>query len=191
MNGKGFVNALIVVDVQKDFLPGGALEVPEGDKVIPAIQELAPKHDVIIITSDWHPEQTEHWNTWQVHCVAGTPGSDIDAHVRNLRSRHRTKPWRVLKGEGNADGYSGFEGRVIGTGSNPPPGLAEFLRSLDVTEVTVVGLALDYCVRYTALDAAEEGFDVEVAVGATRPVEEQARAEVLAELKVAGVNVDG
>ncbi len=175
------MDALIIVDVQNDFTPGGALAVPDGDAVIPAINALASDSLFVVATRDWHPPDhgsfAEQGGVWPVHCVAESEGAQlalevdqdlIDVVVDKGRSR-------------DADGYSGFE----------DTGLDELLRSRDVDTVHVAGLALDYCVRATALDARRAGFDVVVHLSATRPVDvlpgDGERA--VAELRAAGVEV--
>jgi nicotinamidase/pyrazinamidase len=155
------VDALIVVDVQNDFCPGGALAVPEGDEVVEPINRLARRAPFVVATRDWHPPDhgsfAEQGGRWPVHCVRDTAGAQlhpllereqIDAVVDKGQSRH-------------SEGYSGFEGT----------GLERLLRERDAQEVHVAGLALDYCVRATALDARRAGFDVVVHRDATRAVE--------------------
>jgi nicotinamidase/pyrazinamidase len=175
------VRALIVVDVQNDFCPGGALAVPDGDAVVEHVNRLASEASFVVATRDWHPPDhgsfAEHGGPWPVHCVSGTPGAELHAGVdRGLVDL-------VLdKGQArDTEGYSGFEGT----------GLEDALRSRGVDTVDVVGLALDYCVRATALDAKRAGFDVIVHRDATRAVEvapgDAERA--VAELREAGVSV--
>jgi nicotinamidase/pyrazinamidase len=156
--------ALIVVDVQNDFCEGGSLAVPGGARVASDIGELlhhwsrrddqAPSYDVVVATKDHHIDPGEHWSdqpdfaeTWPVHCRVGTDG---EAFHPNLDPQ----PFDAifLKGE-HAAAYSGFEGRTTGG-----LGLAEWLRTHDVDQVDVCGIATDYCVRATALDAVGNGF---------------------------------
>ena len=175
------MRALIVVDVQNDFCPGGALAVPDGDAVVEAVNRLASEARFVVATRDWHPADhnsfAEQGGPWPVHCVQGTPGAELRAGIdRDLID--------VVLDKGQArdtDGYSGFEGT----------GLEELLRSRGVDAVDVAGLALDYCVRATALDAKRAGFDVVVHRGATRAVDvEPGDAErAVAELRAAGVSV--
>lgn len=175
--------ALIIVDVQNDFCPGGALGVPEGDKVIPVINAVSGDYPVVVTTQDWHPTNhvsfREQGGPWPPHCVAGTAGAELhpelDTAPVNLRIR---KADTAAK-----DAYSGFQGT----------NLAEELRKRGVTDVVVAGLATDYCVKATALDAMAEGFGVTVLADASRPVEvtpgDGERA--LQELRDAGVTVTG
>jgi nicotinamidase/pyrazinamidase len=175
------MRALIVVDVQNDFCPGGALAVPGGDAVVEPINGMAREAPFVVATRDWHPFDhgsfAEQGGFWPVHCVSDTPGAQlhpgvdldaIDAVVDKGRARDQ-------------EGYSGFEGTS----------LSQLLRDRGVDAVDVVGLALDYCVKATALDARRAGFDVTVHRGATRPVEvapgDGERA--VEELRAAGVSV--
>jgi nicotinamidase/pyrazinamidase len=158
--------ALVIVDFQNDFCPGGALAVPDGDAIAGRLNELtgSDEYDLVVATRDWHPPDhgsfAEQGGPWPVHCVAGTPGAEL---------HHALDPTPidtvVDKGQdAGTEGYSGFEGT----------GLAELLRARGVSEVTVVGLATDYCVKNTALDALREGFNVTVDSTATRGVDVQA-----------------
>jgi nicotinamidase/pyrazinamidase len=175
------MRALIVVDVQNDFCPGGALAMPEGDAVVEPIKRMVDEAEFVVATRDWHPADhgsfAEEGGPWPVHCVAGSPGAElhpaIDAGAIDAV---------VDKGQAvDLEGYSGFEDTQ----------LLALLRDRGVDAVDVVGLALDYCVKATALDARRAGFDVTVHRGATRAVEvapgDGERA--VAELRAAGVEV--
>ena len=174
------MNALIVVDLQYDFVPGGSLAVPDGDQIIPIVNELLSKFDLVIFTKDWHHpamyafasqypdkkpfdkyvnEQGEEDTLWPDHCVENTPGADIHKDVDFSKC---AKDFYIFK-KGNMVHYHPYSG--FGE-----TGLADFLRSKDVNEVVVVGLALDYCVRDTALDAVKEGFKTIVLEDATRAI---------------------
>lgn len=142
-------SALIIVDVQNDFCPGGALPVPEGDQVVPVINEVAKRFQCIAITQDWHPGGKHEG--WPDHCAAGTSGAKLHEGISLP-----VGPISVCK-----EGYSGFDGTDL-EGS---------LRACKVEEVYVCGLALDYCVKETALDAAGRGFRVFVVEDACRGVE--------------------
>jgi nicotinamidase/pyrazinamidase len=156
--------ALIVVDVQNDFCPGGSLAVPHGDEVIgplnKLIEEFLSRGEPVFKTRDWHPARTKHFaaygGTWPVHCVQDTKGAEFhpdlidDIHIRV-----------ISKGLGDEDSYSGFDGTD----------LALQLRRLGVEEVWVGGLATDYCVKNTVLDALKEGFRVKALADAMRPVD--------------------
>jgi nicotinamidase/pyrazinamidase len=175
------MRALIVVDVQNDFCPGGALAVPDGDAVVEPINRLASESSFVVATRDWHPPDhgsfAEQGGPWPVHCVAGTPGAELHAGID--RGRIDTV---VDKGQAvDREGYSGFEGTE----------LERLLRERGVDGVDVTGLALDYCVKATALDAHRAGFEVTVHRGATRAVEVEPGdgARAVEELRAAGVEV--
>jgi nicotinamidase/pyrazinamidase len=155
---------LIVVDVQNDFCPGGALAVAHGDEVVAPlnklIEEFLERGEPVFKSRDWHPEKTRHFaahgGTWPVHCVQNTKGAEFhpelidDMHIRV-----------VSKGLGDEDSYSAFD----------RTDLALQLRRLGVDEVWVGGLATDYCVKQTVLDALKEGFRVKALKDAMRAVE--------------------
>jgi nicotinamidase/pyrazinamidase len=175
------VRALIVVDVQNDFCPGGALAVPDGDAVVEPINRLAASAEFVVATRDWHPANHGSFaaqrGPWPVHCVAGTPGAELHAGV----DRSRVDAI-VDKGQApDREGYSGFEGTE----------LERVLREHDVDAVDVAGLALDYCVKATALDARRAGLTVTVHRAATRAVEVQPGdgERAVEELRAAGVEV--
>jgi nicotinamidase/pyrazinamidase len=170
--------ALLIVDFQNDFMPGGALAVPSGDAIADRVNALAASgdYDLVVATRDWHPADhrsfAEQGGPWPVHCVQGTPGAEL--HPRLDRSRIDAV---VDKGQnGGPDDDSGFRGT----------GLADLLRTRGIVQLTIVGLATDYCVKNTALDALREGFDVTVDTDAVRGVDvspgdsERALAEVRA-----------
>jgi nicotinamidase/pyrazinamidase len=153
-------SALVVVDVQNDFAdPGGGLSVAGGDAILgplnAAIEAAEAAGAVVAYTQDWHPESTPHFakdgGIWPVHCVAGTWGA---AFHPGLRVAGPT----VRKGANGEDGYSGFTMRDPATGVTVATELEALLRERDIERVVVAGLATDYCVRATALDAAKLGF---------------------------------
>jgi nicotinamidase/pyrazinamidase len=175
------MQALIVVDVQNDFCPGGALAVPDGDVVVEPINRLAREADFVVATRDWHPRDhgsfAEQGGPWPVHCVQDTPGAQLHSAIEGSQI-----DVVIDKGQtGDREGYSGFEDTE----------LERVLREHDVDTVVVAGLALDYCVKATALDAKRAGFDVIVHRGATRAVEvKPGDAErAVKELRAAGVEV--
>lgn len=165
--------ALIIVDVQNDFCPGGALAVPEGDQIIPIIQAAAEDFQrqglPIVTTQDNHPPHhvsfAERGGPWPPHCVQGTSGFSLHPALQ-------LPPHAVcLKGEDpDQDAYSGFEGLVQGVDGSREP-LASFLHRLSVDTVYVTGLATDYCVRATVLDALQAGFRTVVLKDAIRGVD--------------------
>lgn len=158
-------DALVVVDVQRDFLPGGALAVPDGDQVVPAINRYLKRFEregrLVVLTRDWHPADHVSFRAqggpWPPHCVAGTPGAgfapglDLPAMAQVVSKA--TRP--------DAEAYSGFEGTE----------LAARLRQQGVKRLFVGGLATDYCVRATVLDALREGFEVWLLADAVRAVD--------------------
>ncbi|HTP23345.1 MAG TPA: nicotinamidase [Solirubrobacteraceae bacterium] len=175
------MRALIVVDVQNDFCPGGALAVPDGDAVVEAVNRMAADAPFVVATRDWHPADhgsfAAQGGPWPVHCVQDTPGAALHSGI-DLSQIDVV----VDKGEASdREGYSGFEGTD----------LERLLRERGVDAVDVAGLALDYCVKATALDARAAGFGVTVHRGATRAVEvtpgDGERA--VSELRAAGVEV--
>lgn len=178
-------DALIVVDVQNDFCPGGALPVPDGDRVVPVLNDYLARASAaglrIYASRDWHPPRTAHFQayggTWPVHCVQGTPGAAFHPHLR-LPANAAI----ITKGTSARDeGYSAFEGTL-------PDGrdLSTALRDAGVTRAYIGGLATDYCVRATVLAARSAGFAAVYLADASRPVElrpgdgERAIAEMVA-----------
>ncbi|MGB4567907.1 MAG: nicotinamidase [Dysgonamonadaceae bacterium] len=150
--------ALLIVDVQNDFCPGGALAVKDGDKVVPVINGIIDKFDLVLASKDWHPVDSVHFEKWPVHCVQNTYGADFHPDLQT------DKIDRVLlKGTQNKyDGYSAFEATNVS--------LADFLREEGVTDLYVCGLATDYCVKATALDACKLGFRTYVITDAVAAV---------------------
>ncbi len=154
-------DALLIIDFQNDFTPGGALAVEGGDEIGEPIQRLAPQFDVVAATRDWHPPDHASFETeggpWPVHCVQGSHGAELHPAMAQV-----AVDFIVDVGCGREDeGYSGFE----------KSHLAQQLRERGVERVAVCGLATDYCVRASTLDARGEGFDVTVVEDAIRPVE--------------------
>jgi nicotinamidase/pyrazinamidase len=163
-------DALIVVDVQNDFCPGGSLAVREGDAVVPvlnrAIENFTAAGLPVFATRDWHPEHTRHFNThggpWPPHCIRGTRGGDFHSQLA-LNDGVIV----VSKGmDADADSYSGFQG-VDAAGV----ALQELLRRRGVERVFVGGLATDYCVKHTVLDALKDGFKVVLLLDGMRGVD--------------------
>jgi nicotinamidase/pyrazinamidase len=176
------MKALIVVDVQNDFLPGGALAVPDGDVVVPVINGLMPRYDLVVATQDWHPAEHQSFAShhlghapgdvidlhgvqqilWPDHCVQHSPGASFAAglDVANF-------DYVVRKGDDpSIDSYSGF----FDNDHQRATGLERILKDHDVDAVDICGLAADYCVKFTALDAANLKFRTTVFTDATRAV---------------------
>jgi len=153
------MKALLIVDVQNDFCPGGALGVEGGDEVVPIINDLATEFDWVIASRDWHPEDTVHFKKWPVHCVKDTEGAEFHPDL-NLEVIDQF----LVKGtENKDDGYSAFEATNLN--------LAELLKEKGVEKLYIAGLTTDYCVKASAIDSARNGFDTRVIIDATRAVE--------------------
>jgi nicotinamidase/pyrazinamidase len=186
-------SALVVVDVQNDFAdPAGSLAVRGGAEIVPLVNEAvlaaAGAGALVVYTQDWHPPHTPHFapdgGTWPVHCVAGTWGAEFHSGL-DVRGPS------VRKGSNGEDGYSGFTMRDPTTGATRPTELEGLLRDRDVARVVVCGLATDYCVRATALDALRLGFTTLVLEDAVRAVnlEPGDGERALEELAAAGVAI--
>lgn len=151
-------NALLIVDVQNDFCPGGALAVNDGDKIVSIINQIEDKFDFVISSQDWHPAATVHFEKWPPHCIAGTFGADF--HPNLITDKIDLK---LLKGTGNKDdGYSAFEATNVS--------LIDYLRKNQIKDLYVCGLATDYCVKATVLDAIKNGFHTYVITDAVAAV---------------------
>jgi nicotinamidase/pyrazinamidase len=197
------VNALILVDIQHDFCPGGALGVPNGDEVVPVANRLAASFGLVVATQDWHPPDHGSFAVnhpgklpfevaelagapqvlWPAHCVQGTAGAAFHSALDVARICHV-----VRKGtDPSIDSYSGF----FDNGRRRSTGLAGYLRDQRASEVTVLGLATDYCVRATALDAAALGFRVTLVEDGCRGVDLASGdvARALEEMRAAGVRI--
>jgi nicotinamidase/pyrazinamidase len=194
------MQALIVIDVQKDFCPGGALAVAGGDAIIPVINQMIDSYPVCVLTQDWHPANHASFAAnhpgaapfsvtdmpygpqvlWPTHCVTGTDGAAFHQDLH-------TDPAHLVirKGFRTAiDSYSAF----FENDHTTPTGLDGYLRSRGVTSLMMVGLATDYCVAYSALDARRLGFDVTVDLAACRAIDLQGSlATAIANMQAAGV----
>jgi nicotinamidase/pyrazinamidase len=194
--------ALILVDIQHDFLPGGALAVSQGDEILPIISSLQPQFDHIVATQDWHPAKhgsfaANHPGTqpgqqidleglsqslWPVHCVEGTEGADFP----DILDRSR---WKAVFQKGknpSVDSYSGF----FDNARRGDTGLGDYLKQQGIRRVFIAGLALDYCVKFTAMDAKSLGFETFLITDATRAVNLQPvdGQRALEEMKAAGIH---
>ena len=175
--------ALLIIDFQNDFVPGGALPVPDGDKIAPRVDELVDsgEFDLIVATRDWHPADhgsfKEQGGPWPPHCVQGTDGAGFYPGFDQAKIDHVVEVGTRPQDEG----YSGFE----------ESDLEEYLRRHEIEAVTVVGLATDYCVRATALDALKLGIEVTVDRAGVRgiDVEPGDSEKALDELAAAGAEV--
>lgn len=200
--------ALIIVDVQNDFCPGGSLATEGGADTAAAISEWLLTHgalyDEVVVTQDWHVDPGEHFSdapdyrtSWPVHCVAGSPGAELHEDL----DTDAVAAW-FRKGEHDA-AYSGFEGllapeEAVATGEHEPGAAAEdtlnvslddWLQDHGIEAVDVVGIATDHCVRATALDAVDAGYETRVLVDLTAAVDETAAEEAMDEVAGAGAEV--
>ncbi|AEO13953.1 nicotinamidase [Thermococcus sp. AM4] len=173
--------ALIVVDMQRDFMPGGALPVPGGDEIIPIVNECVKKFRergaLIVATRDWHPPDhisfRERGGPWPRHCVQNTPGAEFVVELPEdaIIISKATEP--------DKEAYSGFEGT----------NLAEVLREKGVKRVYVCGVATEYCVKATALDAVKHGFETYLLTDAVKGINPEDERKALEELQRAGVKL--
>ena len=176
------MKSLILVDIQNDFLPGGALAVPGGDEIVSRANDLMEEFEIVLATQDWHPPDHGSFaanhpgkavfesielsglpqTLWPIHCVRDTPGAefapglDLGRIARVFQKGTRSE----------VDSYSGFHDN----GRRHRTGMGDWLREQGVTHLTICGLATDYCVKFTALDAVCEGFQVTLALAASRGV---------------------
>lgn len=195
--------ALIVVDVQNDFCEGGALAVAGGNAIVPRVNRLIAQHDHVVLTKDWHPPKHASFATawpdaapfstrafpygaqtlWPAHCVQGTPGAAFHPALEATKAE-----LIVRKGfHAGIDSYSAFRenDRMTRTG------LDGYLKARGFTKLILCGLALDYCVAWSALDAKQAGFDVTVVVEATAAIDlDGSRKKMLTEMRQAGVKLD-
>lgn len=177
------MKALIIIDVQYDFLPGGALAVNHGDEIVHKINELQTHYDLVVATQDWHPKGHKSFYTshpckepfeeiklngldqvlWPEHCIQGTKGAEF---VSELSTNAIEAIFR--KGmDKEIDSYSGF----FDNGRKKSTGMGDYLKGRGVTEVAVCGVAADYCVYYTANDALDLGFKSSIITGASKPID--------------------
>lgn len=173
--------ALLIIDLQNDFCPGGALPVPEGDKIVPVVNKIIEKFDYVVATQDWHPKNHISFASthnkpvgttvivegvtqllWPQHCVQGTDGAkfhpELNTDKINIILRKGTNP--------NIDSYSAF----LENDKKTETGLHYLMKGLGIKEVYLCGLALDYCVYYSACDSVKFGFDTFVIIDATKGV---------------------
>ncbi len=195
------MKALLLIDIQNDFLPGGRLAVPQGDEIIPLVNTLQPQFGLVVATQDWHPgghqgfasshagraqfEQIDLHGLpqvlWPDHCLQASDGAALAPALHTARVeaifRKGTDP--------EIDSYSAF----FDNGHRKDTGLAAYLRGRGVTEVCVAGLAADYCVYYSALDARAAGFAATVITDATRAISADGWARAQADLQAKGVRL--
>ncbi len=192
---------LIITDMQIDFMPGGALAVPEGDKIIPIVNNLQEKFDLVIATQDWHPENhisfaSNHKNKkpfdkiewqemeqvlWPNHCVQDTEGADFHPQLKMKKVEavfRKGMDWKI-------DSYSGF----YDNGHKKNTGLAGYLRERQATELFFCGLAADFCVYFSIKDAIKEGFSATLIEDATKPIDKSNFKNIKKELGNMGCKV--
>lgn len=176
------MKALIIIDIQNDFLPGGSLEVKEGDKIITLINEMMDNYDHIIATKDWHPSNHVSFASnhpgkeigdiikvnglnqilWPDHCVQDSYGSEFPKELNHEKINNI-----IYKGKNeNIDSYSGFYDNSKGASTQ----LSEYLKSKGIDKIDCVGLATEYCVKYTAIDGSIEGFNTRVLLKCTKGI---------------------
>ncbi len=195
-------NALIVIDVQNDFCPGGALAVPDGDAVVPLINAMMPDHDAVILTQDWHPSGHSSFASshpgaapydliempygqqvlWPDHCVQGSPGAAFHPDLRTDGDLIIRKGYHR-----NIDSYSAFfeNDRIT------PTGLDGYLRTRGIEQLTLAGLATDYCVHYSAVDAAKLEYSVKVWMDACRAIDlDGSLAAAIEAMRASGVDLE-
>ncbi len=195
------MKALLIVDVQNDFLPGGSLAVAGGDAIIPVINTIVDHFDLVVATQDWHPPGHRSFASnhpgqelfseidlhglpqtlWPDHCVQGSTGAEFSSQLE-------TRPIEAIFRKGTdteIDSYSGF----YDNGYRKSTGLADYLRGKDVKQVYVTGLAGDICVYFTALDALKEGFATSVVLDGCKPLDNAAFEKRLDELRNKGATV--
>jgi nicotinamidase/pyrazinamidase len=198
------MNALIIVDLQNDFVEGGALAVPGGAGLVPLVNRLQARFDLVVATQDWHPADHGSFaanhpgrrayemidlhglpqTLWPAHCVQQSPGADFVPGLDRGR-------WAAVFQKGTdpaIDSYSGF----FDNGKRRATGLGDFLKEKGVTDVHVLGIATDYCVKFTALDAVALGFTVHLIADACRGVDLQPGdvERAMEEMRAAGVKIE-
>lgn len=192
------MKALIIVDIQNDFLPGGALAVQNGDAVIPVINKLQNQFDLVVATQDWHPQDHKSFASmhtgkkifdeiklnglpqvlWSDHCVQETDGAEFSSMLS-------TKKIEAIFRKGmdkNIDSYSGF----FDNGKKKATGMGPYLKGRGITSIYVCGLAADYCVYFTALDGLELGFTSTIILDATLPIDKENFKKVMSNYKSQG-----
>ena len=195
-------NALLIIDVQNDFCPGGALAVPGGDEVVPLINAMQTHFDAVVLTQDWHPADHSSFAAnhadaepfsvtempygaqvlWPVHCVQGSSGAQMHPNLETARA-----DLIIRKGfRAAVDSYSAF----FENDHTTVTGLAGYLRERGIGAVTLTGLALDFCVKFSALDAVKLGFDVRVVEDACRAIDmDGSRNDAIDEMQAAGIEI--
>jgi nicotinamidase/pyrazinamidase len=195
------MKALLLIDIQYDFLPGGSLAVPEGDQIISIVNDIQHRFDLVVATQDWHPKGHKSFASshqgknvfdqielqglpqvlWPDHCVQGSRGADLADAVNWNRTEAIFRKGTSL----NIDSYSGF----YDNGHLKATGLAEYLKGRKITDVYIAGLAADYCVYFTAKDALQEGFNTFVIEDATKAISADGFAQAKKDLQDKGGHI--
>ena len=192
------MRALLLIDIQNDFLPGGALAVPGGDAILPLVNQLQERFGLVVATQDWHPQNHKSFASqhtgrqvfdvvelqgleqvlWPDHCVQETAGADFTAELR----MHKVEAIFRKGMNPEIDSYSGF----YDNGHLKSTGLADYLRGKGVTDIYLAGLAADYCVYFSAKDALQEGFKAYIIEDATRAISPEGFEKAKADIKAGG-----
>ncbi|MCU7494088.1 MAG: bifunctional nicotinamidase/pyrazinamidase [Ignavibacteria bacterium] len=195
------MNVFLIVDIQNDFLPGGALAVGNGDRIIPLINRLQHKFDLVVATQDWHPRDHKSFASnhpgkipfdeimleglkqvlWPDHCVQGSPGADFSG----LLDMNKVEAIFRKGMDPEIDSYSAF----YDNGHKKSTGLADFLRGRKTDKIFMAGLAKDFCVYYSVKDALHEGFNIAVIEDASMPINEKESVEKMNEIKRLGAEI--
>jgi nicotinamidase/pyrazinamidase len=195
------MKALLLIDIQYDFLPGGSLAVPGGDTIIPIVNDIQDRFDLVVATQDWHPKGHKSFASshqgknvfdqielhglpqvlWPDHCVQGSRGADLSDAVNWNRTEAIFRKGTSL----DIDSYSGF----YDNGHLKATGLAEYLKGRKITDIYVSGLAADYCVYFTAKDALQEGFNTFVIEDATKAISADGFAQAKKDLQDKGGHI--
>ena len=195
------MNALILIDIQNDFLPGGSLEVQKGDEIIDNVNSIMDNYNIVVATKDWHPRNhisfaSNHKNKkvgqkitinnldqmlWPDHCIKDSKGSEFPEKLDSHKI-HKI----FYKGiDSNIDSYSGFydNGKIRSTG------LSNFLKKSNINQVDIVGLATDYCVKYSSFDAFNEGFKTNILRFCVRGISVETTETAFKEMKDMGISI--
>ena len=195
------MNALILIDIQNDFLPGGSLEVPNGDEIIDNVNSIMDNYNIVVATKDWHPKNhisfaSNHKNKkvgqkikinnldqmlWPDHCIKDSKGSEFPEKLDS----HKIHKIFYKGVDSNIDSYSGFydNGKIRSTG------LSNFLKKSNINQVDIVGLATDYCVKYSSIDAYNEGFKTQVLCCCVRGISVETTETAFKEMKDMGISI--
>lgn len=173
------MKALLIVDLQNDFCPGGSLPAPNGNKIVPVINKLMDKFNMVIASKDWHPEKTIHFEKWPIHCVRKSDGAAFHPDLKTHKISET-----FLKGMGNKDdGYSAFEATNIN--------LKEYLHRHGINQLYICGLTTEYCVKASAIDSQKSGFQTYLIEDAVMGVEQNKgdSEKAILKMKAEGIQI--